>query len=311
MAHEETNNLAVFIDFDNVALGAREGGQRFLIKKVLERLLEKGKVIVKKAYADWSHHKEYMADLHEAAVELIEVPWPKMSGKNSADIRLVVDAMELCHGKAHVDTFVIVSGDSDFSPLVSKLRENNKSVIGIGVRGSSSHLLIANCDEFIFYDDLARDPAPAATESMKLVPESKRELFDLLLQTAQALQREGREMLYSSLIKDAMKRKRPDFNESRYGYATFGDMLEDAMAHGVLEVGRDERAGGTWVVTSVSEAEEKKRTTTRRGSRGGTRRRTRSPEREGSPAPARAPAREGARAPARRNVAAESAADEG
>jgi len=310
MAHEETN-LAVFIDFDNVALGAREGGQRFLIKRVLERLLEKGKVIVKKAYADWSHHKEYMADLHEAAVELIEVPWPKMSGKNSADIRLVVDAMELCHGKAHVDTFVIVSGDSDFSPLVSKLRENNKSVIGIGVRGSSSHLLIANCDEFIFYDDLAREPAPAATESMKLVPESKRELFDLLLQTAQALQREGRDMLYSSLIKDAMKRKRPDFNESRYGYATFGDLLEDAMAHGVLEVGRDERAGGTWVVTSVSEAEEKKRTTTRRGSRGGTRRRTRSPEREGSPAPARAPAREGARAPARRNVAAESAADEG
>jgi uncharacterized protein (TIGR00288 family) len=310
MPHEEMN-LAVFIDFDNLALGAREGGQRFLIKRVLERLLDKGKVIVKKAYADWSHHKEYMADLHEAAVELIEVPWPKMSGKNSADIRLVVDAMELCHGKAHVDAFVIVSGDSDFSPLVSKLRENNKSVIGIGMRGSSSHLLIANCDEFIFYDDLAREPAPAAAESMKLVPESKRELFDLLLQTTQALQREGREMLYSSLIKDAMKRKRPDFNEGRYGYATFGDMLEDAMAHGVLEVGRDERAGGTWVVTSVSEAEEKKRTTTRRGSRGGVRRRTRSPGREGTPAPARAPAREGARAPARRNVAAESAADEG
>jgi uncharacterized protein (TIGR00288 family) len=309
MSHDETN-LAVFIDFDNVALGAREGGQRFKVNLVLQRLLEKGKVIVKKAYADWSHHKEYMTDLHEAAIELIEIPSPKVSGKNSADIRLVVDAMELCHGKAHVDTFVIVSGDSDFSPLVSKLRENNKSVIGVGMRGSTSHLLVSNCDEFIFYDDLGREPKRAETESLRLVPESKREVFEFLVATAQALLREGREVLYSSLIKDAMKRKRPDFNESHYGYSTFGDLLEEAMAAGLLTVDRDERAGGTWVVTSVAEGERPTRAPraasaprapsaarsgTRRGTRGGVRRRPRSPE--GSSA--------------KRNIAAESAADEG
>jgi uncharacterized protein (TIGR00288 family) len=251
MRQTQETTLALFIDFDNVALGAREAGLRFDVNLLLQRLLEKGKVIVKKAYADWGHYKEYMADLHGAAIELIEIPSPKVSGKNSADIRLVVDAMELCYAKAHLDTFVIVSGDSDFSPLVSKLRENNKSVIGSGMRNSSSRLLIANCDEFIFYDDLAQGLVRGQKESLAAVPEEKRKLFDFLLTTIRGLMQDGREELYSSLIKDTMKRKRPDFNEGNYGYSTFGHLLEDAKVHELLMVERDQRAGGTWVVTAL------------------------------------------------------------
>ncbi len=259
MRHDQDTNLALFVDFDNVALGTRDAGQRFDVHALLQRLLEKGKIIVKKAYADWSHHKEYMTDLHEAGIELIEIPRPQVSGKNSADIRLVVDAMDLCHGKAHLDTFVIVSGDSDFSPLVSKLRENNKAVIGVGVRNSTSHLLVASCDEFIFYDDLIQESSGRQTESLGDVPADQRKLFDFLLATARGLLREGRDQLYSSLIKDTMKRKRPDFNESNFGYSTFGDLLEDAKAHGLLEVARDEKAGGTWVVTGLGKAARRRR----------------------------------------------------
>jgi len=251
MPQAEESNLVVYIDFDNLAVGARDAGMRLNINLLLQRLLEKGKIIVKKAYADWSHHKEYMAELHEAAIELIEIPAPRLSGKNSADIRLVVDAMELCHSKAHIDTFVIASGDSDFSPLVAKLRENDKTVIGVGMRNSTARLLICNCDEFIFYDDLVKVPAAPSGEGLDRVPAEKRTVFDLLLSTTRALMREGRETLYSSLIKDAMKRKRPDFDQSNYGYATFGELLEEAQAHGLLEVIRDERAGGTWVVKAV------------------------------------------------------------
>jgi uncharacterized protein (TIGR00288 family) len=254
MRSSDETNLALFIDFDNVALGARDAGVRLRIDLLLGRLLEKGKIIVKKAYADWSHHKEYMADLHEAAIELVEIPSPKRSGKNSADIRLAVDAMELCHDKEHIDTYVIVSGDSDFSPLVSKLRENNKSVIGVGMKNSSARLLIGNCDEFIFYDDLAQERVPAPRIPLTDVPENKRQLFDFLLSTIEALMREGRDTLFSSLIKDAMKRKQPDFNQSRYGYSAFGDLLEDAQAEGLLEVTRDKKAGGTWVVTGITTA---------------------------------------------------------
>jgi len=259
MAENREPNLVLLIDFDNVALGARDAGQRFRINRLLQRLLEKGKIIVKRAYADWSHYKDYMTDLHEAAIELIEIPSPKVSGKNSADIRLAVDAMDLCHGKEHIDAFAIVSGDSDFSPLVSKLRENNKAVIGIGMRNSRSHLLISHCDEFIFYDDLLSESAAESSESLDDVPENKRELYDFLLRTVRALMRDGRERLYSSHIKDTMKRKRPDFSESSYGFSTFGDLLEDAKTHGLLEVSRDERAGGTWVVTGASPARRKRR----------------------------------------------------
>ncbi len=249
------SNLALFIDFDNVAIGARESRQRFDVRLLLQRVLEKGKVVVKRAYADWHYYKEHMTPLHEAAIELIEVPSPKLSGKNSADIRLVVDAIDLCYAKSHIDTFVIVSGDSDFSPLVSKLRENDKRVIGIGVRSSSSHLLIANCDEFIFYDDIYNTAVTKLTEKVSSVPQDLRQLFDFLLQTTQSLLQESRGVLYSSLIKDTMKRKQPEFNETNYGYATFGELLEDARDRGLIEVERDSRAGGTLVVLGLGKGE--------------------------------------------------------
>ncbi|MHB8080367.1 MAG: NYN domain-containing protein, partial [Candidatus Krumholzibacteriia bacterium] len=251
MSSSQETNLALFIDFDNVALGARDAHQRFDIQIVLQRLLEKGKIIAKKAYADWSHHKEYLTDLHQAGIELIEIPAPKLTGKNSADIRLVVDAMDMCYGKEHLDTYVIVSGDSDFSPLVSKLRENGKSVIGMGLRNSSSHLLIVNCDEFIFYDDLYIERVGRQLDGFSHVPAEKRKLFEFLISTIQGLLRESRGVLYSSLIKDTMKRKQPEFDEHQHGYSNFGDLLEEGMSHGLLEAIRDSRAGGTWVVTAL------------------------------------------------------------
>ncbi|MFN2370370.1 MAG: NYN domain-containing protein [Candidatus Krumholzibacteriia bacterium] len=253
MSQNQHPNLALFIDFDNVAIGSRDARQRFDVKLLLQRVLEKGKIIVKRAYADWHYYKEYMTPLHEAAIELIEIPMPRISGKNSADIRLVVDAMDLCYSKDHIDTFVIVSGDSDFSPLVSKLRENNKRVIGIGVKNSSSHLLISNCDEFIFYDDIYRQAVGQLSKNVGNVPADKRALFDFLVQTAQGLLQESRGVLYSSLIKDTMTRKQPDFNERAYGYANFGELLEDARNLGLLKVERDARAGGTWVVQGLGE----------------------------------------------------------
>lgn len=253
MSQDRETNLALFIDFDNVAIGARDSGQRFEIKLLLQRILEKGKIIVKKAYADWHFYKEYMSPLHEAAIELIEIPMPKISGKNSADIKLVVDAMDLCYSKDHIDTFVIVSGDSDFSPLVSKLRENNKRVIGVGVKNSSSRLLIGNCDEFIFYDDIYRQRSGRLSRSGVKVPDDKRDLFDFLVKTVQSLLMESRGVLYSSLIKDTMTRKQPDFNERAHGYSTFGDLLDDARKLGLLDVERDAQAGGTWVVKGLGE----------------------------------------------------------
>jgi len=265
MSQVQEKNLALFIDFDNIALGARETGKAFDIQVLLQRVLEKGKIVVKKAYADWHHYQDQMASLHEAAIELIEVPAPRLSGKNSADIRLVVDAIDLSYAKDHIDTFVIVSGDSDFSPLVSKLRENNKKVIGIGVKSSSSNLLISNCDEFIFYDNLYEEASGPPNQTVADVPREKRKLFDFLLATTRRLLQESRGVLYSSLIKDTMKRKRPDFNQGNYGYSTFGEMLEDAMQHGLLTVVRDEAAGGTWVVQGLGEKSGGKTTTKARG----------------------------------------------
>lgn len=255
MNQSQERNLALFIDFDNVALGARDSRMRFDVRLLLQRVLEKGKVVVKRAYADWHYYKEHMTPLHESAIELIEVPTPKISGKNSADIRLVVDAIDLCWAKGHIDTFVIVSGDSDFSPLVSKLRENDKQVIGIGVRSSTSKLLIGNCDEFVFYDDIYHSAVNKLSEKVGSVPQDKRELFDFLMQTTKSLLQESRGVLYSSLIKDTMKRKQPDFYESNYGYATFGDLLEEARERGLIEVERDSRAGGTLVVLGLGKGE--------------------------------------------------------
>ncbi|MBU0741988.1 NYN domain-containing protein, partial [bacterium] len=251
MSSNHDTNLAVFLDFDNVAIGARDVRQRFDIGLVLGRLLEKGKIVVKKAYADWSYYQNYMVDLHASAIELIEVPAPRQSGKNSADIRMVVDAMDLCYSKEHIDVFVLVSGDSDFSPLVSKLRENNKEVIGVGMKGSSSKLLISNCDEFIFYDDLAQGLVDVEAAQLDDVPVDKKKLFNLLVATIEGLVREHKGPLYSSLVKDTMKRKKPDFNERSWGYSSFSDLLEDAMTYGLLTAERDERAGGTFVVTAA------------------------------------------------------------
>jgi len=261
----ETENLAVFCDFENVALGVRDARYaQFDIRKVLERLLLKGSIVVKKAYCDWERYKEFKAAMHEAAFELIEIPHIRQSGKNSADIRMVVDALDLCYTKSHVDTFVIVSGDSDFSPLVSKLRENNKIVIGVGVKSSSSDLLVANCDEFIYYDDLVRKkqphkrpsrkaatpaaarPGAPAVKADKDADDRTQKALDLIMETLEALaeERGSEEKVWGSLVKQTLKRRRPGFNESYYGFRSFNRLLEEAAARGLLELDPDEKSGG-------------------------------------------------------------------
>jgi uncharacterized protein (TIGR00288 family) len=264
----EDQNLAIFCDFENVALGVRDARiEKFNINLVLERLLVKGSVVVKKAYCDWERYKQFKAVMHDAAFELIEIPHTRQSGKNSADIRMVVDALDLCYTKEHLDTFVIVSGDSDFSPLVSKLRENNKTVIGVGVKSSTSDLLMSNCDEFIFYDDLARDEessrqrkrtAPvkkksaakksSGTQSEAAKPEEEKidEAISLVMETAEALyaERDDRDKLWGSMVKQALKRRRPGFNERYYGVRSFSDLLEEAERRGLIGLSLDERSGG-------------------------------------------------------------------
>jgi uncharacterized protein (TIGR00288 family) len=245
--HERT--LAVFIDFENLAIGFKRRRDDFDISKILERLVEKGKIIVKKAYADWGEYKQYTKPLHEVAIELIEIPRRNMTGKNSADIRLAVDAMDLAWSKEHIDTFVIVSGDSDFSPLVSKLKENGKHIIGIGMKESTSNLLADNCDEFIYYEDLEKVPPPLAPVQVNSdIPKAKREVFDLLIESVAALIRENKNPIFASMVKDTMQRKRPAFNESGYGYRSFSELLEDAEKRGFLTLRRDRKAGGTYVV---------------------------------------------------------------
>jgi uncharacterized protein (TIGR00288 family) len=246
-------NLALYIDFDNMAIAFKnKRNQKFNISLVMNRLLEKGRIITKRAYADWDHFNNYKNELHSHAIDLLEIPKRSMTGKNSADIRLVVDAIDLCHTNQHIDTFVIVSGDSDFSPLVSKLRENNKTIIGIGMKDSSSALLVDNCDEFIFYEDIGAEAkrSDKAIEK-KGVPTTKLNGMKLLVATINALLREGTDVLYSSLIKDTMKRMNPAFSESTLGYSNFGEFLEDAQKHDVLECSRDKTRGGTWVVTKL------------------------------------------------------------
>jgi uncharacterized protein (TIGR00288 family) len=283
----EITNMALFCDFENIALGVRDAKYaQFDIRKVLERLLLKGSIVVKKAYCDWERYKEFKATMHEAAFELIEIPHVRQSGKNSADIRMVVDALDLCYTKSHVDSFVIISGDSDFSPLVSKLRENNKYVIGIGVRAATSDLLSANCDEFIFYDDLVREqeakrkraekkaPAKAAVAKAKKPAakteekveekadekvedkveekgddraddDRRHEALDFLVETVEALiaERGSDEKIWGSMVKPTMKRRRPGFAESAYGYRSFRELVEDAQKHKLLGVVRDEKSG--------------------------------------------------------------------
>jgi uncharacterized protein (TIGR00288 family) len=258
----EITNMALFCDFENIALGVRDAKYpQFDIEKVLERLLLKGSIVVKKAYCDWERYKEFKAPMHEAAFELIEIPHVRQSGKNSADVRMVVDALDLCYTKSHVDAFVIISGDSDFSPLVSKLRENNKYVIGIGVKAATSDLLAANCDEFIFYDDLAREQeakkkraasrtsraAGGAAKKTAPKPEDERhqDALEFMVETIEALiaERGGEEKLWGSMVKQTMKRRRPSFTESYYGYRSFRDMVEDAQKRKLLVAVRDEKTG--------------------------------------------------------------------
>jgi uncharacterized protein (TIGR00288 family) len=269
----DTKSMAVFCDFENVALGVREAKYaQFDISKVLERLLLKGSIVVKKAYCDWERYKEFKAPMHQASFELIEIPHLRQSGKNSADIRMVVDALDLCYTKSHVDTFVIVSGDSDFSPLVSKLRENDKTVIGVGVKKSTSDLLVAACDEFIYYDDLVREEKARRPARKKAAPKAahpgegkasasqagegrgegqaaedkQQEAIDLVLETVEALadERGEDETIWGSMVKQTLKRRKPGFNESFYGFRSFNQLLEEARARHLLALERDEKSGG-------------------------------------------------------------------
>jgi len=275
-----TQSMALFCDFENVALGVRDAKfAAFDIKKVLERLLLKGNIVVKKAYCDWERYKEFKAPMHEAAFELIEIPHVRQSGKNSADIRMVVDALDLCYTKAHVDTFVIISGDSDFSPLVSKLRENNKMVIGVGVKNSTSDLLTANCDEFIYYDDLVREsekqsktkpkraaakPKAGSKARAKDAPNDlqdieavlKQEGIDLVLATIEDLfkERGEEEKVWGSMVKQTLKRRKPGFSEGYHGFRTFGQLLEEAQARKLLKLELDEKSGG-YIIKSLSPEE--------------------------------------------------------
>lgn len=266
MTVKSNKNMAVFCDFENVALGVRDMKYaKFDMQKVLERLLLKGNIVVKKAYCDWDRYKEFKAGMHEASFELIEIPHVRQSGKNSADIRMVVDALDLCYTKAHVDTFVIVSGDSDFSPLVSKLRENNKMVIGVGVKQSTSDLLTANCDEFIYYDDLVRDeqkPRRAQrkntakaktrdtdkkTEAVEASVEDKRQVaLDLVLETVEDLfeERGDEDKVWGSMVKQTLKRRKPGFSETYHGFRSFSQLLEEASEQGLLQLERDQKSGG-------------------------------------------------------------------
>ena len=250
----DERKIALFCDFENIALGVRDSEiGKFEITLILERLLEKGKIIVKKAYADWERYSDYKRPFHEAAIELIDIPQKYYSGKNSADIKMVVDAMDLSYSKEHLDTFVLLSGDSDFSPLVSKLKENNKYVIGIGVKNSSSNLLVDNCDEFIYYEDVWRD----SQKGPKLDGLNKKtaEAFSLMIESIQALVRENKDVLWGSMIKQTMQRKKPSFNEGYYGYSTFSEMLEDAERKQILKLKKDQRSG-TYIVTGFAKSGE-------------------------------------------------------
>lgn len=240
------NNLALFCDFENVALGVKdEKLPAFDIELVLERLLVKGNVVVKKAYCDWNRYKEFKPSMHEASFELIEIPHTRQSGKNSADIRMVVDALDLCYTKDHLDTFVIISGDSDFSPLVSKLRENAKVVIGVGVRSSTSDLLMSNCDEFIFYNDLVKKKTPKKTTKTKATKKDKKDDgIQLVLDTAEALIAERGDRVFGSMVKQTLKRRHPGFSETSLGFGSFNELLEDAASRGLLTIESDVRSGG-------------------------------------------------------------------
>jgi uncharacterized protein (TIGR00288 family) len=271
---DQDANLAVFCDFENVALGVRDAKYpKFDMQLILERLLLKGSIVVKKAYSDWDRYKEFKPTMHDAAFELIEIPHTRQSGKNSADIRMVVDALDLCYTKEHIDTFVVISGDSDFSPLVSKLRENAKTVIGVGVKNSTSGLLVNSCDEFIFYDDLVRPAAkarrapskkkaaakkpaaapaktPATSEKAGQDANGEEQAIDLVLDTVEGLLADSGDRVFGSHVKQTLKRRHPGFNESAYGFRSFSELLEEIEDRGLADIELDERSGG-YVIRAV------------------------------------------------------------
>ncbi|MHB1035191.1 MAG: NYN domain-containing protein [Pirellulales bacterium] len=237
--------IAVFVDFENLALGVRQmKSEAFQIQLVLKRLLEKGRIVYKRAYCDWSNYRDAVREFHGQGIELIDIPQSKASGKNSADIHMVVDALDLCYAKHHIDAFALLSGDSDFSPLVSKLKENDKRVIGCGVKSSTSNLLIAACDEFIYYDDLVREAQKerAASRKGKKEPDKKQEAMDRLLKIVGSLELDY-DPLWGSMVKQAIRRVHPDFNEAYYGYRNFSDLLESAQELGLIELERDKGRG--------------------------------------------------------------------
>ncbi len=250
--NSEEPKLALFIDLENFVIGAREAKfKTFEVARILERLVEKGRILVKKAYADWSRYKDYTRPFHEAGIELIDIPQRGYSGKNSADIKLVVDAMDLCYSKEHLDIFVIASGDSDFAPLVAKLKENNKTAIGVGMRQSTSDLLASNCDEFIFYDELVQLPRRKPGR-FKELPKEKQECFEIVLDAIDALRREDKEVIWGSMVKQTIKRKQPSFSESAYGYKSFSELLEEGAKLGLFGISKD-RKSGSYVITAAGE----------------------------------------------------------
>ncbi len=242
----EDARIAFFCDFENIALGVRDAKYKsFDIGKVLERIVEYGKIVVRRAYADWDAYSRYKRAFHEAGIELIEIPRKAYSGKNSADIRMVVDAMDLSFSKDHINCFALVSGDSDFSPLVSKLRENDKYIVGVGVKNSTSDLLVESCDEFIYYDDIVRvQQGSSSTKRLRGATDKEKEAFSRVLNAIEALVRQDREIIWSSMVKQAIKRKYPQFNEQYYGYRSFSHLLQDAQKKKLLTLSRDERSGG-------------------------------------------------------------------
>lgn len=237
--------LAVFVDFENLALGAEEiKGGRFDIELVLKRLLEKGRIVAKRAYCDWTRYRQFMQEFHQHGFEMIDIPQTKVSGKNSADIRMVVDALDLCYSKSHIDAFALLTGDSDFSPLVSKLKENDKRVIGCGVRNSTSNLLASSCDEFIFYDDLVKvlQRTRTRTRAKKTQSTEQQEALEQVAETVESLSGEY-DPLWGSLVKQTVRRVYPGFNETAYGYRSFSELLEDAAKQGLLDLEFDKERG--------------------------------------------------------------------
>jgi uncharacterized LabA/DUF88 family protein len=240
--------IAVFVDFENLAIGVRDmKAGDFEMRLVLKRLLEKGRIVYKRAYCDWSHYNSALREFHGLGIEMVDIPQGKISGKNSADIRMVVDALDLCYSKTHIDVFALLTGDSDFSPLVSKLKENDKRVIGCGVKSSTSDLLIANCDEFIYYDDLIRAAkktrqAPKKATKAKSKDDKKQEAFDRLMEVLESVEQDY-DTVWGSALKQAVRRVYPGFNEGYYGYASFSDLLKDIASKGLIKLEYDESRG--------------------------------------------------------------------